>query len=97
MVKNRIRALLAQHQVQLPQVSDLFGQAGTAWLKTVKLAPPDGALLLEDRELLSFLKERVKTTEKLIQELAKADENYTVAEEPAWCGHIPICAHSMGS
>jgi transposase len=74
MVKNRIRALLAQHQVELPEVSDLFGQAGMAWLKTVKLAPPDGALLLEDRELLLFLKERVKTTEKLIQELAKADE-----------------------
>jgi transposase len=54
MVKNRIRALLAQHQVQLPEVSDLFGQAGMAWLKTVKLAQPDGALLLEAASCCCF-------------------------------------------
>ena len=33
MVKNRIRALLAQHPVGLPEVSDLFGKAGSQWLR----------------------------------------------------------------
>ncbi len=73
MVKNRIRALLSQHEVQTPQVSDLFGKVGMTWLETVKLTQPDGALLHEDRELLVFLKTRVNATEKLIQELAKND------------------------
>ena len=33
-VKNRIRALLAQRDVLLPNVSDLFGKQGMVWLKT---------------------------------------------------------------
>lgn len=74
MVKNRIRALLAQHEIHLPEVSDLFGKAGMEWLETVRLTQPDGALLLEDRELLVFLKARVNSTEKLIQALAKDNE-----------------------
>lgn len=73
MVKNRIRALLSQHEVQPPQVSDLFGKVGLTWLETVELTQPDSALLHEDRELLVFLKARVNATEKLIQELAKND------------------------
>ena len=73
MVKNRIRALLSQHEVHPPQVSDLFGKVGMAWLETVELTQPDSSLLHEDRELLVFLKARVNATEKLIQELAKND------------------------
>ncbi len=74
MVKNRIRALLAQREVRLPEVSDLFGKQGMLWLKTVSLTGPDGALLQENRELLEFLRGKVKTTEKLIDQLAANDE-----------------------
>lgn len=73
MVKNRIRALLSQHEVRMPEVSDLFGKVGLTWLETVELTQPDGALLQEGRELLVFLKAKVNATEKLIQELAKND------------------------
>jgi transposase len=31
MVKNHIRALLAQHAIELPKLSDLFGKSGMAW------------------------------------------------------------------
>ena len=74
MVKNRIRALLAQREIQVPDVSDLFGKQGMIWLKTVSLPQPDGTLLQEDRELLEFLRGNVKTTEKLIEQLAANDE-----------------------
>lgn len=74
MLKNRIRALLAQHNVKTPAVSDLFGREGTQWLETVELPGSDGALLREDHELLTFLRSKVKATEKLIAELARQDE-----------------------
>jgi len=33
MLKNRIKALLVQHSVEIPQVSDLYGKKGLKWLK----------------------------------------------------------------
>jgi len=75
MVKNRVSALLAQHSVQRPDVSDLYGKAGLAWLATVSLPAPDGALLKEDLELLKVLKERIEATEGLIQELSSGDKS----------------------
>jgi transposase len=32
MVKNRVRALLTQHSVELPKLTDLFGKSGLVWL-----------------------------------------------------------------
>jgi transposase len=48
MVKNRMRALLTQHSVALPKLSDLFGKSGLAWLQKVELPGPDGSVLRED-------------------------------------------------
>lgn len=48
MMKNRIRALLAQHAVEVPKLSDLFGKCGFAWLRQIELSGPDGSLLRED-------------------------------------------------
>ncbi len=45
MVKNRIRALLAQHAVEVPKLIDLFGKRGFAWLRQIELPGPDGSLL----------------------------------------------------
>lgn len=43
MVKNRIRALLSQHGISPPPVSDLFGKKGLSWLKEEpELPEPDG-------------------------------------------------------
>src|SRR5574337_2111932 len=74
MVKNRIHALLAQHAITLPDVSDLYGKAGLQWLRKLQLPVPDDHLLAEDLQLLEVLHERVATTEDLIANLARGDE-----------------------
>ncbi len=74
MVKNRIRALLSQHAVELPHVSDLYGKAGLRWLQTLTLPDPDGRLLDGDLELLQVLQERIAVTETMIEDLAAGDE-----------------------
>ena len=73
MLKNRIQALLAQHAVARPEVSDLFGGDGMRWLQAVVLPEPDGALLREDLAMLAVLRERIKITERLIKQLASGD------------------------
>src|SRR6202049_1521219 len=74
MVKNRIRALLAQHAVELPKLSDLFGKSGLNWLRQVELSGPDGCLLREDLQLLQVFTEKIASTESLIEQLARGDE-----------------------
>jgi transposase len=73
MFKNRIRALLSQHAVPLPEVSDLYGKAGLRWLKGLSLPDPDGRLLREDIALLEELGQRIAASEDLIAELAADD------------------------
>jgi transposase len=74
MIKNRIQALLAQHSVKCPEVSDLYGKEGMRWLKGIELPVPDGQLLSEDISLIEMLEERIATTEGLIEELSRGDE-----------------------
>ena len=74
MVKNRIKALLAQHEVSVPKVTDLFGKKGREWLGRLKLPDPDGQLLGEDLELFEVLNERINSTEELIEKIARGDE-----------------------
>ena len=74
MVKNRIQALLSQHALDLPEVSDLYGKEGLRWLRGLTLPDPDGRLLQEDLTLLVMLTERIAATEHHIQELAADDE-----------------------
>jgi len=74
MLKNRIKALLAQHSVEIPQVSDLYGKKGLRWLKNLTLPEPDGKLLNEDLNLLLVLNERIAATESLIAELSEGDD-----------------------
>jgi len=74
MVKNRIKALLAQHEVSVPKVTDLFGKKGCEWLRRLKLPDPDGQLLGEDLILFEVLNERINSTEELIEKMARGDE-----------------------
>jgi transposase len=75
MVKNRIRALLSQHGISPPPVSDLFGKKGLSWLKEEpELPEPDGWLLREEVKLAETLKEKISATEGLIAEVAQEDE-----------------------
>lgn len=83
MVKNRIRALLSQHAVALPDVSDLYGKAGLRWLQTLQLPDPDGRLLQGELTLLQVLKERIAVTDTMIKDLAAGDEIIR------WLGSLP--------
>jgi|SRR5579871_1173959 len=74
MVKNRVRALLTQHSVELPKLTDLFGKSGLVWLRKVELPSPDGHILREDLELLKVFTEKIASTERLIAQLAEGDE-----------------------
>jgi transposase len=74
MVKNRIHALLAQHAIIRPDVTDLYGKAGLAWLQQLALPQPDGQLLRDDLSLLATLRERIIATDALIGQLTKGDE-----------------------
>jgi transposase len=74
MVKNRIRALLAQHAVEVPKLSDLFGKCGFAWWRQIELSGPDGSLLREDLQLLQVFGEKIASTERLIEQLTTGDE-----------------------
>ncbi len=74
MAKNRIHALLVQHAVPRPEVSDLFGVTGRRWLQSLTLPEPDGTLLAEDLEFLGVLDARIAATEELIAQLGKGDD-----------------------
>lgn len=73
MLKNRIQALLYQYDLERPKVSDLFGAAGTKWIRGVHLPSPDGEILAEDLALLDTVKERLTSSEGLIKELSAGD------------------------
>jgi transposase len=73
MTKNRIRALLSQHAVTLPEKSKLFGGRGLAWLEALRLPEPDGTLLDEHLALLKFVAGQIASTEALIARLAQSD------------------------
>ena len=83
MLKNRIHALLSQHALERPAVSDLYGKAGLAWLRTLQLPEPDGRLLQEDLGFLEVVQQRIKVTEGLLKELAAGDEAVT------WLASLP--------
>lgn len=74
MLKNRIQALLSQHALTPPAVSDLYGKAGLQWLRSLALPEPDGALLREDLQFLETLRQRIASTEALIHQLATGDD-----------------------
>jgi len=67
-VRNRVHALLdRQHELELPQCSDLFGKRGMHFLKELKLPDPDGTLLQEDLALLELLNMQIRAQEQRIK------------------------------
>lgn len=74
MLKNRIRALLVQHSVELPKVTDLFGSSGDEWLRTVNLPEPDGSLLRQSLKMMDALQQQIAATDGLLKRLAQGDE-----------------------
>jgi transposase len=74
MVKNRIHALLSQHMLDAPDVSDLFGKAGRQWLAEVPLPDSDRHVLDSDLALLEVLQRHIAASNDLLKALSAGDE-----------------------
>jgi len=73
-VRNRIHRLLGrQHDLAMPQVSDLFGRKGIAALKKVVLESPEDLLLRQLLETHSFLESQIAELNKKIALEGKND------------------------
>jgi transposase len=76
MVKNRIHVLIDRQRgirEVATEFSDLFGQAGLAWLRTVALPGPERALLDRDLQLFDELHARVTETDRAVRQLVAHD------------------------
>lgn len=70
MLRNRIHRLLgAQHDLKLPQVSDLFGVKGMSFLTKLELPAPAGLLLKQQIEMMKSLQLRVKEDEAALAQM----------------------------
>lgn len=68
MLRNRIHRLLgAQHDLKLPQCSDLFGKRGMSFLEKLELPAPYGLLLKQQLEMLKGVQQRIKEDEKALE------------------------------
>jgi transposase len=73
MVRNRMRALLAQHSIMPPENERLFTRQGRVWLGQVSLPASDAQLLQGDCELHDSLEVQIDSTDVLIHKLAMED------------------------
>jgi transposase len=72
MLRNRIHRLLGgQHDLKLPQVSDLFGSKGLRFLEKLELPAPAGLLLKQQLEMLKNVQLRIKEDEVALSEMMK--------------------------
>jgi transposase len=70
MIRNRIHRLLgAQHNLQLPQCSDLFGKRGLGFLDKLDLPAPSGLLLKQQLEMLRNLQTRIAEDEAALKSM----------------------------
>jgi transposase len=77
MLRNRIHRLLgAQHDLKLPQVSDLFGKKGLAFLQRLELPQPAGLLLKQQLEMLQAAQMRIKEDEVALREMIEPSAAY---------------------
>lgn len=77
MIRNRVHILVdRQRGLSVPQVRDLFGKRGLAWLKGLQLAEPDATLLRQDLTVMERLNEQLK---ELDRQVAAENRNDPVA------------------
>ena len=73
MLRNRVRALLAQHSVKLPENEKIYTKQGRAWLDQVTLPDSDAHLLHADCKLHDGIEVQIASTDTLINKLAAQD------------------------
>lgn len=73
-VRNRIHKIIGrQHNLAMPQVSDLFGKKGRAALEKAQLPKPDSFLLKQNLRMLDSLGGEIRRGEKQIREEGNED------------------------
>jgi transposase len=70
-IKNRIHSILDRNHLELPEVSDVFGARGKAWLKALELREPDGRLLDAHLGLFESVQKQIRETESWIDQALK--------------------------
>lgn len=70
-IKNRIYSILDRNHLELPEVSDVFGARGKAWLKALELRAPDDLLLDAHLGLFDAIQNQVRETEGWIDTALK--------------------------
>jgi transposase len=65
-LKNRVHSILDRNHQDPPELTDLFGGSGRAWLNGLILREPDEKILRADLALLDELRDHVKETERWV-------------------------------
>jgi transposase len=75
MLKHRIRGLIDRHpELATSQpTKDIFCKEGLAWLETIPVSGEDRRLLREELELYRELEERIRQSDRLVEELGRGD------------------------
>lgn len=87
-VKNRTHALVDRNHVKPPEMTDLFGSHGRAWLNALTLPDPDGKILKSDLELLDTVRSHIRQTEKWIDLELKANADIPILESMPGIGKL---------
>ena len=73
-IRNRVHKIISkQHNLQMPQVSDIFGKKGKQALYKAILPEPDNMLLKQNLAMLEHLDELIKADETNIEKEGKVD------------------------
>jgi transposase len=87
-LKNRIHGILDRLGIRTPEVTDLFGKKGIAWLKSLDLTDVYANALEGYLEVLSTIKERIKESEKNIQAILDEAPQTTLLQTIPGIGKI---------
>jgi len=88
-LRNRVHRLIGrQHNLQMPQVSDMFGKKGKDALKKAVLPEPDSILLKQDLAVLEQLDAVIKNSEDKIKTQSKPDRAVEVLSSMPGVGLI---------
>lgn len=72
-LKNRIHSALGKLGISLPEVSDLFGKAGMAWLESLEMREPFRSLMDQDLRVLETVRQEIKQATQEVESLAEED------------------------
>lgn len=88
MLKNRIHQIINRNHIETPGITDLFGSLGRKFIGSLQLPQPDHSLLHQNLNILDFINEQIKITEKWIDEYLKDNEYQKIIQSFPGFGKI---------